>query len=91
MCSLEHMSYLTSKVSAVKWQLSETPIIYHLLLSHKNCYKKKNLASSCVTSSSVKRALKVHANYSMVLNKPKITQNLQVRKFLSSKTRNFES
>ena len=26
-CSLEHMSYLTSKVSAVKWQLSETPII----------------------------------------------------------------
>ena len=67
---------------------------YHLLLGHKTAIilvKKKDLASSCVTSSSVKRALKVHANYSTVLNKPKITQNLQVRKFLGSKMRNFDS
>ena len=32
-CVVCNTSYLTSKISAVKWQLSET-----LILGHKNCY-----------------------------------------------------
>ena len=52
MCSLEHMSYLTSNVSL---QLSETPIIiyFKVIKTAIILVKKKDLASSCVTSSSI--------------------------------------